>query len=81
MSNLPPGEAEIATLRFSNFGNMVALSGEEDVAPDVLREIKELLVQQGYTYVPSAVLKQPYTKEEGQKVGIHSWWIRSFDWL
>ncbi|MFD2784640.1 hypothetical protein [Hymenobacter rubripertinctus] len=68
-------------LRFSNFGELVALADEELIAPLLLATIVRLLANHGYVYVPEVVYNLEYT---GKQVGIDpvlNWWQRFFEWM
>lgn len=70
-----------AYLRFSNFGNMVATTDDESIAPATLGNLKELLVKHGYVFVPHEMLEEEYTGDNPGVTGIRDWWIRYFDWV
>lgn len=78
---LPLENDNQAVIRFSNFGDMVTVSEEEPVPPETLRTVVALLVSQGYVYVPAEVLLQAYTGKNPGVDGIHTWWVRYFDWV
>jgi hypothetical protein len=76
-----PSQDSVVTLRFSNFGEMVALSEEESVAADVVDTIRRLALLLGYVYVPTRLLTTPYTGKNPGVTGIEDWWTRYFDWV
>jgi hypothetical protein len=67
-------------LRVSNWGEMATVSDEEALTADGLAQIKDLLAQRGYVYVPPQILALPYDGKLPTK-GAVSWWLRFFDWL
>lgn len=73
-------DGELVVIRFSNFGDMVAISGEECLPAHLHDHVKETLGARGYVYIPEAVLG-PYTGENPGVTGIRDWWIRYFDWV
>ena len=73
------GPSECCVVRFSNFGDMVAVRPEDALQPAVLAKLCEALTAAGYLYVPQAALDHPYTG--GGVNGIWTWWDRYFDWL
>ncbi len=78
---LPLGEEGYSQIRFSNFGDMVTVSEDEPVPAALLMTVIELLEKQGYVYVPSSVLDQPYTGRIPRELGISTWWIRYFSYM
>lgn len=68
-------------IRFSNFGDMAAVSEDGPVPKEMMRGIIELLEKHGYVYIPARVLDQPYTGANPGVTGIRNWWIRYFDWV
>jgi hypothetical protein len=77
---LPLPDGRQALIRFSNFGDMVAV-GDEPVPEPILATVLELLICQGYTYVPASALNAPYTGANPGVTGISTWWVRYFDWV
>jgi hypothetical protein len=75
-----PGDQH-ALIRFSNFGDMAAISDDEPVAEPTMAAVVGLLAKHGYVYVPANVLAQPYTGSNPGVTGIDTWWIRYFDWV
>lgn len=55
-----------AWLRFSNFGNMAALTDETSLPKGSLQKIKRLLESHGYIFMPSSLLEQPYYRKESR---------------
>jgi hypothetical protein len=70
---------ECAVVRFSNFGDMVAVWPEDALEPAVLTKLREVVTAAGYLYVPQVALDRPYGG--GGVNGISTWWDRYFDWL
>lgn len=64
-------------LIFSNYGNLMSISNEEDVDPNTLNRIKTLAKVLGYTYIPDKLTGQPYDGKDSQT---DSWWQRYFSW-
>jgi hypothetical protein len=77
----PLGTATRAVLRFSNFGNMVAVWPEDAIAPDVLRRMQQVLEGAGYRWIPARVLNRPYHPARPKGLAIDSWWDRFFEWF
>jgi hypothetical protein len=78
---LPLADGRFALVRFSNFGDMVAVSDNEPVPERTMRVFQDLFARHGYVYVPATVLAEPYTGGNPGVTGIDSWWIRYFDWV
>ena len=78
---LPLAKGRHATIRFSNFGNMVTVSDDEPVPEALLDSVVTLLTDHGYVYVPANILDRPYTGHNAARGEIRDWWIRYFDWL
>jgi len=76
-----PSPDSVVQLRFSNFGDLVALSAEDSVATDIVDTIKRLALSLGYVYVPTRSLTTPYTGRNPGVTGIRDWWTRYFDWV
>lgn len=72
---------EVVSLRFSNFGDLVALMGEAAVPAALLDKIKSLLGFHGYTFIPEFVLEEPYTGVNRSVGENQDWWVRYFDWI
>jgi hypothetical protein len=68
-------------LRFSNFGEMIALTPDNEVPADVVGMVKALASEHGYVFVPTAALERPYPATVDGASSITTWWIRFFDWL
>jgi hypothetical protein len=68
-------------LRFSNFGDMVAVTDDSFADPDTLRIVRAHLSDHCYRFMPNSVLDQPYTGSNLGVTGIDTWWIRYFDWV
>jgi hypothetical protein len=71
---------EIVVIRFSNFGEMIAISGESSLPETLLKRVTEFLGDRGYIHIPESALGD-YTGTNPGVDGISSWWIRYFDWL
>jgi hypothetical protein len=78
---LPLSDDHCAVVRFSNFGDMVAVDDEEPIPDTTIKQVTELLAKHDYTWVPAAVLHAPYTGVNPGVTGISSWWIRYFDYV
>jgi hypothetical protein len=82
---VPPGSTIYALLvRVSKWGTLATVDDDSLVQPDVLEQIKALLAQCGYVYIPRSVLAQEY--DSGGTVwhpgaGRPTWWDRYFDYL
>lgn len=72
-------DGEIVVIRFSNFGQMVAVSGEDCISGAMLDQIKAIFAEHGYVYVPLGELGAYAGRNRGID-GIESWWDRYFDW-
>lgn len=69
-------------LRTSNFGQLVTVYDDDMLArPQVLSTMLIVLEEQGYLYVPTAVLIEPYTGKNPGVVGFRTWGRRYFDWI
>jgi hypothetical protein len=69
-------------LRTSNFGHLATAYDEDAmVRPDALSLIISVLEKQGYTYVPTVVLKEPYSGKNPGLDGFRTWGMRYFDWI
>ena len=68
-------------LRFSNFGDMMATTDDDSVAPSTLDVIKELAATHGYVFIPHDLLEEVYTGANPGVTGIIDWWTRYFDWV
>jgi hypothetical protein len=69
----------LTALRFSNFGNFVAVVSEVNVRRNQLPLIGSTLAEYGYVYVPDEVLEEPYDGDMAPD--IRSWHVRFFDYL
>jgi hypothetical protein len=89
---VPLGDERYAMTRFSNFGDMVSVGtcyfgemvpdgADEPIPPALLKAIVAVVEKEGYVYVPSEALMQPYTGKNPGVTGIRNWWIRYFDWV
>lgn len=68
-------------LRFSNFGDMVATTDDDSIAPSTLNVIKELAETHGYIFIPHDLLEVGYSGRNPGVTSIRNWWIRYFDWV
>lgn len=68
-------------LRFSNFGDMVAVTPEAEIPLEQMTKIEELLVSHGYVFVNTEYAEVPYTGQNRGVDGIPDWWTRYFDWV
>ena len=68
-------------LRFSNFGNMIAVSDDKAIPPVTLETVVELAQQNGYIFIPTELLEEEYDGDNPGVTGIRDWWIRYFDWV
>ena len=81
---LPKPATHAVLLRVSNWGSLATVSDRSLLQPEVLEQIKALLVKCGYLYIPPSVLAQEY--DSGATV-LHpgarraTWWDRYFDYL
>ncbi|MFO0796667.1 MAG: hypothetical protein U0804_04265 [Gemmataceae bacterium] len=80
-ASLPLPDGRQATIRFSNFGDMVTVDNNDLVPEPVMAVVLELFIRHGYTYIPAAVLDADYTGSNPGVTGIQTWWIRYFDWV
>ncbi|HEY6036938.1 MAG TPA: hypothetical protein VIV58_21815 [Kofleriaceae bacterium] len=62
-------------LRFSNFGDLVALLEDEYAPQDVLERVIAFVEARDFTYVPYRLLARPYPKGL-----VPDWWTRFFDY-
>ena len=69
------------TLRFSNFGDMVALSIDHEVDRQTVQVIERLCKEMNYFLIDTKLAELPYTGVNPGVTGIGSWWIRYFDWV
>lgn len=68
-------------IRFSNFGDLVAMTDDELMDPAQVQAIKSTLVTHGYVYVPYAMTLGAYRGHYYSVSEIcQSWWDRFFDW-
>lgn len=68
-------------LRFSNFGDMVAITPEHDVDDQVVSAIETLCEEMKFVFVESEFAELAYTGKNLGVTGIDSWWVRYFDWV
>jgi hypothetical protein len=75
-------EDSLIRLRTSNFGRLAtAYDDDALVRPDALSTIISVLEEQGYTYVPTVVLNEPYPGKNPGVCGFRTWGMRYFDWI
>ena len=67
------------SLRFSNFGHLVALTSPESVSPGDLELVLRVVATHGFIFLPTDELDRPYDGAAGWSVP--TWWIRYFDYL
>jgi hypothetical protein len=68
-------------LRFSNFGDMVAVTPDCEITPELRGIVQQLLLQHEYVFVETEFAEAPYTGQNPGVTGIEDWWIRYFDWV
>ena len=68
-------------LRFSNFGNMTAITPGAEVDEALVSTLHTLCEKRGYVLIPADVAELPYTGLNPGVTGIRDWWIRFFDWV
>jgi len=68
-------------LRFSNFGDMVAISPDCEITPEKIEIIQHLLLLHEYVFVVTEFAEAPYTGQNPGVTGIEDWWTRYFDWV
>lgn len=69
-----------SAIRFSNFGNLAAVTGSGHVPDCVLKAIARELDAQGFTLLPADELDDAYDGVMQDK-SLDTWWTRYFDWL
>lgn len=69
-------------LRFSNFGQMVALIPEEDMQPadERLQVVIDVVHEHGFLFVPQRYTQAPYGGHL-RNSHLSRWWDRFFDWF
>ena len=68
-------------IRFSNFGNLATFSYAGKSLTSTNQTIIESLSRNGFIYVDSSELEEPYDGVMAPNKTISTWWIRYFDWL
>ena len=68
-------------LRFSNFGDMVAITPDHVLDEPTLAIVQGLCRGMGYAFVPTEFAELPYDGKNPGVTGIRNWWIRYFDWV
>lgn len=71
---------DVVLLRFSTFGDMVAIRDESELDEEQLKNIEKILTRHGFILIPESAFAVPYEKEFAEKFH-HSWWYRYFDYL
>ena len=72
----------VVSLRVSNFGSLATLYDADDVLKaECLNKIKSAVKRNGYTYLPSWVLREAYPVRNEGITGMHNWGHRYFDYL
>jgi|GraSoiStandDraft_27_1057306.scaffolds.fasta_scaffold188903_2 hypothetical protein len=70
------------SLRTSNFGLLATVYDDDTlVRPQALSTMRIVLDEQGYLYVPTAVLVESYTGRNPGVSGFRDWGMRYFDWI
>lgn len=74
------------SIRVSNFGNMITIFREDDVKPEYITNLKQLISESGFHYISPTDLDELYdgTFEEFKSIntdGPISWSVRYFDYL
>ena len=75
------GLARFYLIRFSNFGDMVAINDDLEIPVEVLSRVKKLFVEHKYSFISCEELETSYTGANPGVTGIDSWWTRYFDWV
>lgn len=68
-------------IRFSNFGNLVSVTWDEQIPETDLKRIVQELEACGFTFIPESELDCDYDGIMTDKKTFSSWWIRYFDWI
>lgn len=68
-------------VRFSNFGNLATFTFEELLPDNARTIIIDSLSRNGFSFVDSEELDEPYDGVMSPSDTISTWWIRYFDWL
>ncbi|MGZ3236381.1 MAG: hypothetical protein ACXWIN_00220 [Burkholderiaceae bacterium] len=68
-------------VRFSNFGNLATFTCEDLLPENARRVIVNSLSQNGFVFVDSEEIDEPYDGVMAPNESISTWWIRYFDWL
>ncbi len=72
----------VIRLRVSNFGHLAtAYDDDTMVQPAALAAIRQALEEQGYIYMPTDLLAEPYTGKNPGVSGFRTWGLRYFDWI
>src|SRR3954447_25536176 len=72
-----------ASVRVSNFGNLATLHPADHVlaTPNLAGHLRRAIERKGYRYVPTRVLRRPYTGHHMGKAPLADWLTRFFDYL
>ena len=73
------GVTHVCDLRFSNFGDMVAVTNEDYDGSDECMKVFEIARKHGFTPIPHEALDRDYDGINGG--AFRTWWIRYFDWI
>ena len=68
-------------IRFSNFGNLATFTLESLLPDNARHVIIDALSQNGFLFVDSEELDEPYDGVMSSNEFVTTWWIRYFDWL
>lgn len=72
----------VVRLRVSNFGSLATVYDDDTMVQEqVLASMRQTLEEQGYIYVPSDLLAEPYTGKNPGVSGFRNWGLRYFDWI
>ena len=69
----------VCDLRFSNFGDMVAVTNEDYDGSEECMKVFEVARQHGFIPVQHDLLDRDYDGINGD--AFQTWWIRYFDWI
>lgn len=69
------------SLRFSNFGDMIAFTPDVEVPGSLRQAVRRLAEQLEYVLVPTEILEERYTGSNPGVTGIQTWWNRYFDYI
>ena len=69
-----------SSLRFSNFGRMVAYTNPDEEEKKIHNDILSILKNHNFVFIPNKLLDVEYDGNN-KEPGIETWWIRFFDYL